>query len=93
MALPGGKRDATTTCYALIGSVAGMPAQLVKTLTWDQGSEMAGHAALSLATAVDVYFAHSHSPWERGTNENTNGLLREYLPRAPRTTLSWPTSR
>ena len=52
-----------------------MSSQLVKTLTWDQGSEIAGHAAFSLATAVDVYFAHPHSPWEHGTNENTNGLL------------------
>lgn len=81
VALPGGRRDAKTTCNALIGSVAGMPTQLVKTLTWDQGSEMAGHAAFSLATNVDVYFAHPHSPWERGTNENTNGLLREYFPK------------
>ncbi|MGQ0572891.1 MAG: IS30 family transposase [Pseudonocardia sp.] len=82
VALPAGKRDATTTANALIGSVAGMPAALVKTLTWDQGSEMAGHAAFSLATKIDVYFAHAHSPWERGTNENTNGLLREYFPKS-----------
>jgi IS30 family transposase len=59
-----------------------MPAQLRKTLTWDQGSEMARHAAFTLATTVDVYFAHPHSPWERGTNENTNRLLREYFPRS-----------
>ena len=81
VALPAGRRDADTTCDALIAAVAGMPAQLVKTLTWDQGSEMAAHAAFSLASNVDVYFAHPHSPWERGTNENTNGLLREYFPK------------
>jgi IS30 family transposase len=81
VALPRGRRDATTTCDALIGAVTGMPTELVKTLTWDQGSEMAAHAAFSLATTVDVYFAHPHSPWERGTNENTNGLLREYFPK------------
>lgn len=80
IALPAGRRDAETTCNALITSVAGMPAALVKTLTWDQGSEMAGHAAFSLASSVAVYFAHPHSPWERGTNENTNRLLREYFP-------------
>ena len=81
VALPVGRRDATTTCDALIDAVSGMPTQLTKTLTWDQGSEMAGHAAFSLATKVDVYFAHPHSPWERGTNENTNRLLREYFPK------------
>ena len=81
VALPAGRRDATTTCDALITSVTGMPTALVKTLTWDQGSEMAAHAAFSLATEVSVYFAHPHSPWERGTNENTNGLLREYFPK------------
>jgi IS30 family transposase len=81
VALPAGRRDATTTCDALITTVTGMPSQLVKTLTWDQGSEMAAHAAFSLATDVSVYFAHPHSPWERGTNENTNGLLREYFPK------------
>jgi transposase, IS30 family len=81
IALPQGRRDATTPCDALIGAVTGMPTKPVKTLTWDQGSEMAAHAAFSLATTVDVYFAHPHSPWERGTNENTNGLLREYFPK------------
>ena len=81
VALPAGRRDATTTCDALIDAVAGMPTQLTKTLTWDQGSEMAAHAAFSLATNVEVYFAHPHSPWERGTNENTNRLLREYFPK------------
>jgi transposase, IS30 family len=83
VALPAGRRDATTTttCDALITTVSSMPAVLVKTLTWDQGSEMAAHAAFSLATNVAVYFAHPHSPWERPTNENTNGLLREYFPK------------
>jgi len=81
VALPAGRRDATTTCDALITTVTGMPAALIKTLTWDQGSEMAAHAAFSPATEVAVYFAHPHSPWERATNENTNGLLREYFPK------------
>ena len=80
VALPTGWRDATTTCDALITAVTGMPSQLVTTPTWDQGSEMATHAAFTLATTVAVSFAHPHSPWERPTNENTNGLLREYFP-------------
>ncbi len=81
VALPRGRRDTATTCNALITSVSGMPSNLVKSLTWDQGAELADHAAFSLATTVDVYFAHPHSPWERGTNENTNRLLREYFPK------------
>jgi transposase, IS30 family len=80
IALPAGRRDATTTCDALITTVTGMPTALVKTITWDQGGEMAAHAAFTLATTVAVYFAHPHSPWERPTNDNTNGLLREYFP-------------
>lgn len=81
LALPAGRRDATTTTDALITAVRDLPAHLMKTITWDQGIELARHAALTLATNVPVYFAHPHSPWERGTNENTNGLLREYFPK------------
>lgn len=78
--LPHGKQAAQVS-QALIDTVVDMPTQLVKTLTWDQGTEMANHTAFSLATNIDVYFAHPHSPWERGTNENTNRWLREYLPK------------
>ncbi len=74
-------RTADRVRSALIDQVTDLPAQLVKSITWDQGSEMADHAAFSLATKIDVYFAHPHSPWERGTNENTNGLIREYIPK------------
>jgi IS30 family transposase len=77
-------RKSEDVCTAVIDSVSGLPAELVKSITWDQGVEMAQHAALTLATKIDVYFAHAHSPWERGTNENTNGLIREYLPKGTR---------
>jgi IS30 family transposase len=76
VALPGG-RDSAAVCEGVIESVRDMPASLRKSITWDQGAEMARHAALTLAASIPVFFAHAHSPWERGTNENTNGLVRE----------------
>jgi IS30 family transposase len=80
VALPDG-HDADSVEEALFGAVKDLPAHLRKSLTWDQGTEMARHAALTVAADLPVYFAHAHSPWERGTNENTNGLVREYLPK------------
>jgi transposase, IS30 family len=79
--LPAG-RTADAVCDALIDTVKDVPTTLLKSLTWDQGAEMAEHQRLSLATELDVFFAHPHSPWERGTNENTNRLLREYFPKS-----------
>ena len=74
-------RCAPTVAAALQRQVQTLPAQLCKSITWDQGREMAAHEAFSIAADVAVYFCHPHSPWERGSNENTNGLLRQYLPK------------
>jgi IS30 family transposase len=65
---------------AIAATILTLPAALRQTLTWDQGSEMAAHAQLHIDTDLDVYFCDPHSPWQRGTNENTNGLLRQYFP-------------
>ena len=79
--LPGG-HTADVVADALAEAIATLPEQLRRSITWDQGKEMAGHARFSVATGVPVYFCDPHSPWQRGSNENTNGLLRQYFPRS-----------
>jgi IS30 family transposase len=66
---------------AIASSITTLPEQLRRSLTWDQGAEMAQHARLCIETGLAVYFCDPHSPWQRATNENTNGLLRQYFPK------------
>jgi IS30 family transposase len=74
-------RDSETVINALIKQARKLPSELYKSLTWDRGSEMAEHQRFSLATDIKVYFCDPQSPWQRASNENTNGLLRQYFPK------------
>lgn len=74
-------KDTETVTNALIKNARKLPQELYKSLTWDRGTEMAGHKRFTLATDIQVYFCDPRSPWQRGTNENTNGLLRQYFPK------------
>jgi IS30 family transposase len=80
VALPDGYK-AEQVHPALAAAVTRLPEQLRRSLTWDQGKEMAEHKRFSVATGLPVYFCDPHSPWQRGSNENTTGLLRQYLPK------------
>lgn len=77
----GGDRSSASVVEALKERIADLPRHLVLSLTWDQGTELAAHKRFLAETGVDVYFADPHSPWQRGSNENTNGLLRQYMPK------------
>jgi len=74
-------KDTQTVVNALIKSARRLPQELYKSLTWDRGKEMADHKRFTLATDIKVYFCDPQNPWQRGTNENTNGLLRQYFPK------------
>ena len=78
--LPAG-HSAQSVGDALIGAFTTLPTALRRTLTWDQGNEMFHHERIEQATGLQIYFADPHSPWQRGSNENTNGLLRQYFPK------------
>jgi len=74
-------KDSETVINALIKNAQKLPQELYRSLTWDRGKEMADHKRFTLATDIKVYFCDPHNPWQRGTNENTNGLLRQYFPK------------
>jgi len=77
----GENRTAEVVEAAMRRAIATLPGELFRTITWDQGHEMSRHASFTIATGIPIYFCDPHSPWQRGSNENTNGLLRQYMPK------------
>jgi IS30 family transposase len=75
------RKDTETVINALIKPAGKLPQELYKSLTWDRGKEMADHTRFTVATDIRVYFCDPQHPWQRGSNENTNGLLRQYFPK------------
>ena len=74
-------KDTTSVASALSHQVRALPEDLMRSLTWDRGTELAAHNRFTVATDVAVYFCDPRSPWQRGSNENTDGLLRQYFPK------------
>jgi IS30 family transposase len=75
------ERDAVGVEHAMRQAISTLPNELRRSITWDQGKEMAHHAQFTISTGIQVYFCDPHKPWQRGSNENTNGLLRQYMPK------------
>jgi IS30 family transposase len=84
------RRDGDSLHTALTARMGDLPAELLRSITWDQGSEMARHTTIAQALGTAVYFCDSRAPWQRGSNENANGLLRDYFPKGTNLDLHSP---